>query len=91
MGTIFPSDIYRRWSLLTLSWQLVCQQNFVHPDTVPNKSYPCRGEGSLTPAHRNRYISVVLLVVSDFGYFYHGFSATTCSTYYMAAPVLKGG
>lgn len=36
-----------------------------------------------------RYISILLLTVSDLGYFYHGFSAATCSTYYMAAPVLK--
>jgi len=36
-----------------------------------------------------RYFSVLLLTVSDLGYFYHGFSPATCSKYYMAAPVLK--
>ncbi|KAF9788546.1 hypothetical protein BJ322DRAFT_642481 [Thelephora terrestris] len=36
-----------------------------------------------------RYVSILLLFVSDFGYFYHGFSAATCSRYYMAAPVMK--
>lgn len=36
-----------------------------------------------------RYVSIILLIVSDFGYFYHGFSAAACSTYFMAAPVLK--
>lgn len=36
-----------------------------------------------------RYISILLLTISDLGYFYHGFSRATCSTYYMAAPVLK--
>lgn len=36
-----------------------------------------------------RYISILLLTVSDLGYFYHGFSAAACSTYYMSAPVLK--
>jgi len=36
-----------------------------------------------------RYVSILLLTVSDLGYFYHGFSAATCSSYYMAAPVLK--
>jgi hypothetical protein len=33
---------------------------------------------------------MLLLTVSDLGYFYHGFSAATCSRYYLAAPVLKG-
>lgn len=36
-----------------------------------------------------RYVSILLLTISDMGYFYHGFSAATCSSYYMAAPVLK--
>jgi len=36
-----------------------------------------------------RYFSILLLTISDFGYFYHGFAAETCSRYYMAAPVLK--
>lgn len=36
-----------------------------------------------------RYVSIILLTISDLGYFYHKFSAATCSRYYMAAPVLK--
>jgi len=36
-----------------------------------------------------RYFSILLLVVSNVGYFSHGFSSAECSTYYMAAPVLK--
>lgn len=35
-------------------------------------------------------MSILLLTVSDFGYFYHGFSFGSCERYYMAAPVLKG-
>jgi hypothetical protein len=31
-----------------------------------------------------------LLTVSNAGYFYHGFSAGTCSKYYLVAPALKG-
>jgi hypothetical protein len=30
------------------------------------------------------------LVISDLGYFYHGFSAAACSRYYLIAPALKG-
>jgi len=36
-----------------------------------------------------RYLSALLLTVSDLGYFHHGFSSATCNRYYMAAPVLK--
>ena len=35
-------------------------------------------------------MSIVLLVVSDLGYFYHGFTPAICSRYYLAAPVFKG-
>ena len=38
----------------------------------------------------HRYVSIVLLTVSNTGYFHHGFSFATCSRYYMIAPVLKG-
>lgn len=36
-----------------------------------------------------RYFSIVLLITSNAGYFYHGFSAATCSAYYIVPPVLK--
>jgi len=36
-----------------------------------------------------RYFSILLICVSNVGFFYHGFSSSTCSTYYMVAPVLK--
>jgi len=36
-----------------------------------------------------RYVSIALLTVSNFGYFYHGFSAKVCSRYYLASPILK--
>jgi len=44
--------------------------------------------GYLLTSHR--YISVILLVVSNVGYFYHGFSEEFCSKYYLVAPALKG-
>jgi len=36
-----------------------------------------------------RYLSIILLTISNAGYFYHGFPSATCSKYYMIAPVLK--
>jgi len=41
-----------------------------------------------TPPYR--YVSIVLLTISNLGYFYHGFSTEVCSTYYLVAPALKG-
>ncbi|KAF9784374.1 hypothetical protein BJ322DRAFT_845521 [Thelephora terrestris] len=36
-----------------------------------------------------RYVSIILLVISNFGWFYHGFSADACSKYHLVAPVFK--
>ncbi|KAI0064914.1 hypothetical protein BV25DRAFT_1914066 [Artomyces pyxidatus] len=36
-----------------------------------------------------RYLSVVVLVVSNVGFFSHHFTPETCRHYYMAAPILK--
>lgn len=46
------------------------------------------GESALTVHHR--YVSIILLVVSNFGWFYPGFSPGVCSIYYLVAPALKG-
>jgi len=37
-----------------------------------------------------RYVSIILLTVSNLGYFYHGFSTEVCSTYYLVSPAFKG-
>lgn len=36
-----------------------------------------------------RYVSVTVLVISNVGWFYHGFSKEACLRYYMLAPVFK--
>lgn len=36
-----------------------------------------------------RYVSIVLLAISNIGWFYHGFSPEACSKYYLVAPVFK--
>ncbi|KAI0047718.1 hypothetical protein FA95DRAFT_1558818 [Auriscalpium vulgare] len=36
-----------------------------------------------------RYISILILVVSNVGFFSHSFTAQSCQHYYLAAPVLK--
>ena len=38
----------------------------------------------------HRYVSIVLLAISNIGWFYHGFSPEACSKYYLVAPVFKG-
>ena len=70
-------------------FQMVSQQSVVCPDTVPKKFHLRRGK-TLTLTSRTRYLSILLLTVSNSGYFYHGFSFATCTKYYMVAPVLKG-
>jgi len=36
-----------------------------------------------------RYTSIIVLVVSNVGFFYHGFTPQTCEHYHLAAPALK--
>ncbi|KAH9177311.1 hypothetical protein EDB89DRAFT_1535444 [Lactarius sanguifluus] len=36
-----------------------------------------------------RYTSIIVLVVSNVGFFYHGFTPTACENYHLAAPALK--
>ena len=37
-----------------------------------------------------RYLSIILIVVSNTGFFYHHFTPKTCSHYFYLAPVFKG-
>ena len=37
-----------------------------------------------------RYLSIILIVVSNTGFFYHHFTPNTCSHYFYLAPVFKG-
>jgi hypothetical protein len=36
-----------------------------------------------------RYTSIIVLVVSNVGFFYHGFTPKSCEHYHLAAPALK--
>ncbi|KAH9003855.1 hypothetical protein EDB86DRAFT_2890444 [Lactarius hatsudake] len=36
-----------------------------------------------------RYTSIIVLVVSNVGFFYHGFTPKACEHYHLAAPALK--
>ncbi|KAH8993126.1 hypothetical protein EDB92DRAFT_435949 [Lactarius akahatsu] len=36
-----------------------------------------------------RYTSVIVLVVSNVGFFYHGFTPNTCGHFHLAVPALK--
>ena len=70
--------------------QFFSQQDFVHLDTVFIKHYLRRVGIFLTLAYCIRYVSIILLVISNLGFYHHGFSAATCSRYYIVPPVLKG-
>jgi hypothetical protein len=37
-----------------------------------------------------RYISIVALVASNVGFFYHGFTPKSCRHFYYTLPALKG-
>ncbi|KAI9435537.1 hypothetical protein H4582DRAFT_2169925 [Lactarius indigo] len=37
-----------------------------------------------------RYSSIMVLIISNVGFFYHGFTSKTCDHYYMVTPVFKG-
>lgn len=50
--------------------------------------HPARDALVLTDAYR--YVSIILLAISNIGWFYHGFSPEGCSKYYLVAPVFKG-
>lgn len=67
---------------------MVHQPSVVHPDTVIFLLVQVKASACLPSSHR--YVSIALLTVSNFGYFYHGFSAKACSRYYLASPILKG-
>jgi len=69
--------------------QVVRQPGTVHPDAVFLQLIrAATTEYSLLPSCR--YTSIVLLAISNFGYFYHGFSKEACLKYYLVAPAFKG-
>ena len=67
---------------------MVHQPSAVHPDTVLFRLVRVKASECLPSSHR--YVSIILLTVSNVGYFYHGFSVEACSKYYLASPILKG-
>ena len=67
---------------------MVRQSSVVHSYTVPFWLVRVKASECLPSSYR--YVSIILLTVSNVGYFYHGFSPKACSRYYLAAPILKG-
>ena len=73
--------------LIPYTSQVFRHPSAVHHDTVP---ISFTREDKRVPIIPCRYVSIVLLTVSNVGYFYHGFPTEVCSTYYLISPALKG-
>ncbi|KAH9056803.1 hypothetical protein EDB87DRAFT_1634373 [Lactarius vividus] len=53
------------------------------------RSSNCRSSG-LVLFVLIRYTSIIVLVISNVGFFYHGFTPNTCAHFHLVVPALKG-